>query len=91
MLKSCYELWQGNDFTYQGPVSLSDKTLSFDNTLVQNIKFPRDIIRDKSATCIDLSGRPSMRSYLSPSVRMRRLSVTLRESSPPAVAVNARG
>ncbi len=55
VLKSCYELWLANDFTYQGPVGLSDPTLSFDNTIVQNIKFPRDVIRDKSGTCIELA------------------------------------
>ncbi|HNY80383.1 MAG: hypothetical protein RBS72_20755 [Sedimentisphaerales bacterium] len=55
VLKACYELWQGNDFTYQGPVGLLDPTLSFDNTIVQNIKFPRDVIRDKSGTCIELA------------------------------------
>lgn len=55
VLKSCYELWLANDFTYQGPVGISDQTLSFDNTIVQNIKFPRDVIRDKSGTCIELA------------------------------------
>jgi Sel1 repeat len=55
VLKACYELWQDNDFTYQGPVGLSDPTLSFDNTIVQNMKFPRDVIRDKSGTCIELA------------------------------------
>nr|WP_321468049.1 hypothetical protein [uncultured Desulfobulbus sp.] len=55
VLKSCYELELANDFTYQGPVGLSDPTLSFDNTIVQNIKFPRDVIRDKSGTCIELA------------------------------------
>ena len=55
VLKACYELWLGNDFTYQGPVGLSDPTLGFDNAIVQNIKFPRDVIRDKSGTCIELA------------------------------------
>ena len=55
VLKACYELWLGNDFTYQGPVGLSDATLGFDNSIVQNIKFPRDVIRDKSGTCIELA------------------------------------
>ena len=27
----------------------------FDNTIVQSIKFPRDVIRDKSGTCIELA------------------------------------
>jgi len=46
--------WHGGG-TYQGPVGLSDPTLSFDNTIVQSIKFPRDVIRDKSGTCIELA------------------------------------
>lgn len=55
VLKAIYELWQANDFTYQGSVGLSDPSLSFDNTIVQSIKFPRDVIRDKSGTCIELA------------------------------------
>lgn len=55
VLKACYELWLANDFTYQGPVGLADKSLSFDNKIVQNMKFPRDVIRDRSGTCIELS------------------------------------
>ncbi len=55
VLKACYELMQINDFTYQHPPSLVDKSVSFDSKFVQNIKFPRDVIRDKSGTCIDLA------------------------------------
>ncbi|MCC7398216.1 MAG: sel1 repeat family protein [Planctomycetes bacterium] len=55
VLKACYELWLANDFTYQGPVGLADKSLSFDNKIVQSMKFPRDVIRDRSGTCIELS------------------------------------
>jgi hypothetical protein len=55
VLKSIYELWQANDFTYQGPVGIVDPNMSFDNNIVQSIKFPRDVIRDKSGTCIELA------------------------------------
>ncbi|MDJ0974273.1 MAG: hypothetical protein QNJ98_07425 [Planctomycetota bacterium] len=55
VLKAIYELWQINDFTYQHPPGVVDKSMSFDVQLVQNIKYPRDVIRDKSGTCIDLA------------------------------------
>jgi len=55
VLKACYEIWQANNFTYQGPVGFADPTMSFDNNIVQSIKFPRDVIRDRSATCIELA------------------------------------
>jgi hypothetical protein len=55
VLKACYEIWLANDFTYQGPVGLKDASLSFDNKTVQSMKFPRDVIRDRSGTCIELA------------------------------------
>jgi hypothetical protein len=55
VLQACYDLLRGNDFTYQHPPSLADKQLSFDVKAVQNVKFPRDVIRDRSGTCIDLA------------------------------------
>jgi hypothetical protein len=55
VLAACYELLRANDFTYQHPPSLLDKTVSFDVRQVQNVKFPRDTIRDRSGTCIDLA------------------------------------
>jgi len=55
VLKACYEIWQANDFTYQGPVGLVDPNKSFDNNIVQSMKFPRDVIRDRSGTCIELT------------------------------------
>ena len=55
VLRACYEIWLANDFTYQGPVGLHDASLSFDNKIVQSMKFPRDVIRDRSGTCIEIS------------------------------------
>jgi hypothetical protein len=55
VLAACYELLRANDFTYQHPPALLDKTVSFDVRQVQNVKFPRDTIRDRSGTCIDLA------------------------------------
>ncbi len=54
-IQACYELMLLNDFTYQSPRGLDDPSLSFDSKLVQNLKYPRDVIRDKSGTCIELA------------------------------------
>ncbi len=54
-LKGLYEILVANDVTYQHPPSLTDTTLSFVNTNVQNVKYPRDVLRDRSGTCIDLA------------------------------------
>ena len=54
-LKGLYELMVANDITYQHPPALADTTLSFDNGNVQNVKYPRDVLRDRSGTCIDLA------------------------------------
>lgn len=55
VLAACYELLRRNDFTYQHPPALADKTIAFDVRQVQNVKFPRETIRDRSGTCIDLA------------------------------------
>jgi hypothetical protein len=55
VLKACYELLQANDFTYQHPPALTDQSVSFDPKRVQNVKFPRETMRDRSGTCIDLA------------------------------------
>ncbi|MEW6071252.1 MAG: hypothetical protein AB1726_01480 [Planctomycetota bacterium] len=55
VLRAIYEIWQANNFTYQGPVGFADESMSFDNKIVQSMKFPRDVIRDRSATCIELA------------------------------------
>jgi hypothetical protein len=54
-LKGLYEVMVANDITYQHPPSLADTTLSFNNLSVQNVKYPRDVLRDRSGTCIDLA------------------------------------
>ncbi len=54
-LHAIYELWVRNKFVYVSPPGLVDKSVSFDARLVQNIKYPRDVIRDKAGTCIDLA------------------------------------
>lgn len=55
VIAGIWELWRRNDFTYQHPPGMVDNSVSFDPRFVQNIKFPRDVIRDKSGTCIDLA------------------------------------
>ncbi|MGE0191417.1 MAG: hypothetical protein AB7T63_05170 [Planctomycetota bacterium] len=52
-LHAIYELWVRNDFVYVTPSGLQDRSLSFDPKSLQNIKYPRDVIRDKAGTCID--------------------------------------
>ena len=54
-LMACYELMVESGITYQYPPSLVDRSLSFDAQSVQNVKFPRDVLRDRSGTCIDLA------------------------------------
>jgi transglutaminase-like putative cysteine protease len=54
-LHAIYELWVRNKFVYVSPAGLTDTSVSFDPRLVQNIKYPRDVIRDKAGTCIDLA------------------------------------
>jgi len=54
-LRACYELLVRNDFTYQHPPALKDRSVSFDPQDVQNVKFPRETMRDRSGTCIDLA------------------------------------
>jgi hypothetical protein len=55
VLAACYDLLRANDFTYQHPATLADKSVSFDVRQVQHVKLPRDVIRDRSGTCIDLA------------------------------------
>lgn len=55
ILKAIYELMRKNNITYQHPPALPDYSVSFDVQQVQNVKFPRDVIRDRSGTCIDLA------------------------------------
>lgn len=55
VLAACYDLLRANDFTYQHPPALADRSVSFDTRKVQNVKYPRETIRDRSGTCIDLA------------------------------------
>ncbi len=54
-MRACYEILVANDFTYQHPPELVTERASFDPQHVQNIKYPRDVILDRSGTCIDLA------------------------------------
>lgn len=55
LLKAIYNLWMANGFTYQFPPGLTDKSISFNAMHVQNVKYPRDVLRDKGGTCIDVA------------------------------------
>lgn len=54
-MRACYEILVANDFTYQHPPKLVQEQASFDPQSVQNVKYPRDVILDRSGTCIDLA------------------------------------
>ncbi len=55
VLNAIYDLWLNNGFTYQHPPGLLDRSVSFNEMFVQNVKFPRDVLRDKGGTCIDVA------------------------------------
>lgn len=55
LIQACYELMLLNEFVYKAPPGVEDPSIKFDVRFVQNVKFPRDVIRDKSGTCIDLA------------------------------------
>jgi hypothetical protein len=50
-LKAAYLMELGNNIVYQTPSGFLTK----DHSSGQEIKFPRDVLRDKSGTCIDLA------------------------------------
>ncbi len=55
-MRACYELMIFNEITYQSPPdTLRDRGQSFDVSRVQTVKFPRDVIKNRSGTCIDLA------------------------------------
>ncbi|HWY42698.1 MAG TPA: hypothetical protein VNX66_04335 [Candidatus Sulfotelmatobacter sp.] len=51
-LQAAYETELHNDIVYTTP---SGSFLTADNSGVQDIKYPRDVFRDKTGTCIDLA------------------------------------
>lgn len=51
-LKAAYETELRNNIVYTTP---SGSFLTADNSSVQDIKYPRDVFRDKTGTCIDLA------------------------------------
>jgi hypothetical protein len=50
-LRAAYLMELGNDIVYQTPSGF----LTNDHSSGQDIKFPRDVFRDKSGTCVDLA------------------------------------
>jgi hypothetical protein len=50
-LKAAYEMELANNIVYQTPSTF----LTPDHSSGQDIKFPRDVFRDKSGTCVDLA------------------------------------
>ncbi len=55
-MRHCYELMLINNITYQSPpATVRDRGKSFDASVVQTVRFPRDVIKNRSGTCIDLA------------------------------------
>lgn len=55
-LRACYELLLINNVTYQSPpATVQSQGQSFDSSVVQTVRFPRDVIKNRSGTCIDLA------------------------------------
>ncbi|MBL9089457.1 MAG: hypothetical protein JNM10_20125, partial [Planctomycetia bacterium] len=55
-MQACYELMLINNLTYQSPpATVRDRGKSFDASVVQTVRFPRDVIKNRSGTCIDLA------------------------------------
>lgn len=50
--KALYDLEAGNGISYQTPAGDDARV---DANLVQEVKYPRDVLRDKSGTCVDLA------------------------------------
>jgi len=51
-LQAAYEMELGNDIVYTTP---SGSFLTEGNSSLQDIKYPRDVFRDRTGTCIDLA------------------------------------
>jgi hypothetical protein len=51
-LEAAFELEKRNDLSYTTP---SGSFLTADSSSLQDIKYPRDVFRDKTGTCIDLA------------------------------------
>ncbi|MCB9888483.1 MAG: hypothetical protein H6836_02815 [Planctomycetes bacterium] len=55
VLGEIYRLMQVNEFTYQHPEGLIDRSVAFDPQSAQSLQYPRETIRKRSGTCIDLA------------------------------------
>lgn len=55
VMAALYEIMRGIGITYQHPQAQVEQNKSFDIMLVQTLQYPRDTIRKRSGTCIDLA------------------------------------
>jgi hypothetical protein len=55
VMAELYEILRTIHVTYQSPSHQVEKDKSFDTTLVQTLQYPRDTIRKRTGTCIDLA------------------------------------
>jgi hypothetical protein len=55
VMEQLYEVLRAIRVTYQHPAAMLDHDKSFDIMLIQSLQYPRDTIRKRSGTCIDLA------------------------------------
>lgn len=55
VMRELYEIMRTIRITYQSPSYQREKNKSFDMMLIQTLQYPRDTIRKRSGTCIDLA------------------------------------
>jgi len=55
VMKELYEIMRAINITYQSPAYQLEQNKSFDTMLLQTLQYPRDTIRKRSGTCIDLA------------------------------------
>jgi pSer/pThr/pTyr-binding forkhead associated (FHA) protein len=55
VMSELYEIMRIIRITYQSPAHQVEQDKSFDTTLMQTLQYPRDTIRKRTGTCIDLA------------------------------------
>jgi len=74
VMAELYEILRTIGITYQSPAHQVERDQTFDMMLIQTLQYPRDTIRKRSGTCIDLA---MLYAAMMHSVGIRPLLVTL--------------
>lgn len=74
VMSELYEIMRAIHMTYQSPAHQVEQDKSFDLMLLQTLQYPRDTIRKRSGTCIDLA---ILYAAMMHSVGIKPLLVTL--------------